>query len=145
MLQAEQELIDLGVDAVAILATLFNGQACNESGIPYRRLGLPLQCAIEVARRLGVVAKPLEPYLLMELKNENLAAALALGSLGTLTIQSVEALSQFLDGNNDLSFDSARALIGCGEIYSMPVQQAIKSSDRAAYVIARISASCTKV
>jgi hypothetical protein len=140
MMQAEQELLELGEGAVSILATFFDGEACNEFGVPYRRLALPLRCAIEVARRLGAVAKPLELHLLEELKKGDHIAAMALGSLGALESQSVEALAQSLDGELDLSFESARALILCGEADGAPVREVLARSKRAADLFAKASA-----
>jgi hypothetical protein len=55
MIDAEQELLALGVDAVPILASVLSGQAKNEFGVPYRVLELPLRCALEAAIRLGLL------------------------------------------------------------------------------------------
>lgn len=143
-MQAEYELLALGEPAVSILASLFNGQARNEFGVPYRQLGLPLRCAIEVARRLGEIAKPLEPYLLEELKNGNHIAAMALGSLGTLAPLSVQVLAQSLNGDLDLSYESARALIACGESNNATVQELLTKSPKATATFAKVSAFCQK-
>lgn len=83
MLNAEHELASLGEAAVGRLETLFDGTSRNQWGVPYRNLGLPLQCALEVAWRLGPVAKPLETYISAELPGSETAAR-ALGALDNL-------------------------------------------------------------
>jgi len=138
MMQAEMELLELGKDAIPILATLFAGEARNEFGVPYRNLGLPLRCAIEVARRLESDAKPLEPYLLKELKNGSPIAAMALGSLGTLDSESVEALALSLDGDVDVSYEAASALIRCGECANDAVRKTLSKSLRAANTLSKV-------
>lgn len=144
MLDAEQELLELGEAAVPVLASLFSGEACNEFGVPYRKLGLPLRCAIEVACRLGPVAKPLEPYLREEVERGDHVAAMALGMLGALEPKTVEVLAESLDAGLDLSSESARALILSHEGSSAPVVRALSRSERAAATFARVSGSCSK-
>ncbi len=144
MMQAEQELLELGDAAIPVLRSLFSGEARNEFGVPYRNLGLPLRCGIEVASRLGAVAKPLESYLRDEAKGGNHVAAMALGSLGALELQTVEVLAQSLCGDLDLASESARALILCREGDSSPVVQALTASKRAASMFSKISGFCLK-
>jgi hypothetical protein len=145
MVQAEQELLALGEGAVPILSSLFSGEAGNDFGVPYRQLGLSLRCAIEVARRLGPAAKPLEEYLREEARRGDSVAAMALASLGTLERETVDVLAQLLtSGGLDASYEAARALILCGETSSTPVVNALASSARAATLIAQVSPSCFK-
>jgi hypothetical protein len=141
MMQAEQELLELGEAAVPVLDSLFSGEARNEFGVQYRKLGLPLRCAIEVASRLGVAAKPLEPYLREEASRGVDAAARALGSLGTLEAETVEVLAQSLDGEVELSYEAAWSLVRCGEANSASVIRTLEASERAAAVLAKAVAS----
>jgi len=115
MMEAEQELLALGDQALPMLESLLTGDAKNRFGVPYRSLGLPLRCTLEVARRLGPVAKPLERYLRDELKRGDHVAAMALASLGKLEEASVVELAIVLkDRGWDLSLESALALVRCG-------------------------------
>ena len=150
MMDAEQELLALGVDAVPILASVLTGQAKNEFGISYRALGLPLRCALEVARRLGAVARPLESLLRVELHAGNFVAAMALGELGSVDDQTVEELAGHLDYVTnctngfdrvpDLTCEAAVALIKLGQETHPAVTTALMLSDRAAADFARAKA-----
>ncbi|MBO1748136.1 hypothetical protein [Stenotrophomonas indicatrix] len=102
MIEAEMELIALGEGAIPILETLFNGEARNEYGIPYRNLGLPLQCAMEVVKRLGPTAKPLEHYLRAEVPTWGRVAVLCLGSMGTLEEETIVVLADALRSDDNL-------------------------------------------
>lgn len=135
MIEAEQELLALGEAAVPILTTLFSGEARNEFGVPYRELDLPLRCAIEVAKRLGRIAKPLEPYLRDELKRGDHSAAMALSALGDLEQETVNALAASLHGDFDLSHESAYALVCCGEAENSEVRKVVESSERASALL----------
>jgi len=119
MLAAEQDLIKLGEVAIPELMSLFSGASKNKFGVPYRNLGLPLRCALEVACRLGPVARPLECFLRDELERDPVAAMQALGSLGELQPDSVAILAAYLDGSiesiaSGLPMEAAVALIRCG-------------------------------
>jgi hypothetical protein len=138
MLQAEQELLDLAEGAIPILIALFSGEARNQFGVPYRQLGLPLRCAMEVASRLGQIAKPLEPYLRDELRKGDHVAAMALGSLGTLEQSTVEDLAESLDRGLDLSYESAIALIRCNEVENSAVRNMVAGSAKAAVVLTKV-------
>jgi hypothetical protein len=132
MIEAEQELLALGDQAVPVLESLLTGDAKNRFGVPYRTLGLPLRCTLEVARRLGPVAKPLERYLRDELKSGDPVAAMALGSLGKLEEASVVELAAVLhDENWDLSLESALALVRCGAADHPAVLRAMNESQKA--------------
>jgi hypothetical protein len=115
MLDAELQLVNGGADSLPVLESLFKGDAKNCFGVPYAQLGLPLQCALEVVRRLGPIAKPLEPYLREQLRCGNLTAAMALGSLGTLEQDSITQLAVSLEDRPDLAMESGMALLVCGE------------------------------
>lgn len=114
MMDAEQDLLGQGPGAVAALAAFFNGEARNEWGIPYRQFGLPVRGALEVACRLGPLAKPLEAFLRAELDDGRLVAATALGGLGMLEDASVQSLARRLRDGPDMACESAIALIRCG-------------------------------
>jgi hypothetical protein len=114
MIDAEQELLDQGAGAVAALADFFSGEARNEWDVPYRQFGLPMRCALEVARRMGPAAKPLEAQLRAELDDGHFAAATALGALGVLDETSIRSLARRLRDGSDMASESALALIRCG-------------------------------
>ena len=104
MMDAQQELLALGSRAVPILESVLKGEATNEFGVPYRKLGLPLRCVLEVAKRLGPVARPLEALLRIELHGGHFVAAQALGALGSVENRSIDELAAHLDHKaNELS------------------------------------------
>lgn len=140
MMDAEIELLERRADAVAVLETLFNGRATNDFGVPYRQLGLPLRCALEVARRLGSVAKPLEPFLRKELNDGHFVAAMALGSLGSLEEESIHSLANGLCGGLDMACESAVALIACGAENHPAVVSVLAHSEKAAQEFRRTEA-----
>ncbi len=133
MMEAEEELLVEGVNAIPLLAELLEGTARNVHGVPYRALGLPLRCAVEVSGRLGPAAKPLERLLLDELARGYVPAAMALGRLGTLEERSVRALASCLESSDaDIVAEVAVALINCGRIAHPAVVRITGSSKRAA-------------
>jgi hypothetical protein len=155
MMDAEQELLTLGADAMPILASVLTGEAKNEFGVAYRALGLPLRCILEVARRLGVVARPLEPLLRVELHDGNFVAAMALGVLGSVDGSTIEELAAHLDyatncekgflpAEYDLAFEAAVALIRLGQEAHPAVTTALTLSDRAAAYFERVKAFLKK-
>jgi hypothetical protein len=154
MLAAEQELIALGPDAIPVLASVLTGEAANAFGVPYRELGLPLRCALEVAIRLGPIARPLESLLRAELHRGNFAAAVALGTLGSVDESSIEELAAHLDfATNkqngflrvpDLTCESAVALFKLGHEVHPAVTAALQRSARAAADFARTKAFLLK-
>ena len=132
MMKAEQELVAMGDQALPLLESLLTGNAKNQFGVPYRSLGLPLRCALEIARRLGPVAKPLERHLRDELKRGDHVAAMALGSLGQLEEASVVELVTILkNGNWALSLESASALVLCRAVQHSAVLKAMNESPKA--------------
>ncbi|MDG9671926.1 hypothetical protein ONV78_29605 [Hahella sp. CR1] len=137
MIEAELELLEQGEAAVAVIESLLNGDAKNKWGVPYRAIGLPLRCALEVAIRLGPTAKPLEPYILSELKMGDPTAARALGALDSLEETSVVELAKRLsDDAFELSFESAAALWRCGHYQHPMVLRAATESEKAAKILA---------
>lgn len=150
MMDAEQELLTLGADAVPILASVLTGEAKNEFGVAYRALRLPLRCVLEVARRLGVVARPLEPLLRAELHDGNFVAAMALGVLGSVDGSTIEELAAHLDYSTnrekgffpeyDLAAEAAVALIRLGQEAHPAVTTALTLSDCAAADFERVKA-----
>lgn len=139
MIEAEIELLALGADAIPVLESLFSGAARNQFGVPYRQLGLPLRCAIEVASRLGVAARPLEPYLRAEVGRGGSAAAMALRSFGALDEETVSELANALHGDFDLAYEAAVTLVNCGAANHPAVVARLSESERAMVVFARAS------
>ena len=131
MMEAQQELLDQGEGAVDALAAFFSGEQANESDMPYRQYGLPMRCAIEVARRLGPLAKPLEAYLRAELDDGRFAAAMALAELGSLEEDSIHSLARRLRDGSDMGCESAIALIKCGAETHPAVTQVLANSYQA--------------
>jgi hypothetical protein len=130
MMEAEQEIIALGDGAIPRLVGLFDGSSKNEWATPYRALGLPLRCALEMVVRLGPVAKPLEAFVAAELPASETAAR-ALGALGELAPSSIDALAQALGGDMFVASEAAVALVRCKEDNAPVVVRAIKRSDAA--------------
>ncbi|MDQ0073352.1 hypothetical protein J2W34_005160 [Variovorax boronicumulans] len=141
MMDAEQELLALGSRAVPILESVLKGEAANEFGVPYRKLGLPLRCVLEVATRLGPLARPLEALLRVELHGGHFVAAQALGALGSVENRSIEELAAHLDykANQlssvphalDLATECAVALIRLDHAKHPVVLTALEGSPRA--------------
>lgn len=142
MMDAEQELLEMGPDAVPLLEAIFSGEARNQFGVPYRRLGLPLECALETACRMGPTAKPLEKRIREELKQGVYrAAAMALRKLAPLEDESVVALANAMgnDGNLDLSFEAALILMQLGHSTHAAVQRCLAEKPAAAKVWEKVS------
>ena len=129
---ATAELASLGVGAIQILQRLFSGEARNSFGVPYRQLGMPMDCGLVAAGRLGPVAKPLEHYLREALTAGHVYAAEALGKLGFLDELSIEALADTLAVNDGISFESAHALVRSGHTKHPAVVKAVQGSPWAA-------------
>jgi len=98
-----------------------------------------MDCGLVAAGRLGVLAKPLEPYLCEALCGGHVYAAHALGLLGTLDEASIVQLANKLDGDPNLSFECAAALIACGQTGHQAVLDAVARSERAAKVMAHVA------
>ncbi len=141
MMDAEQDLLALGSRAVPILESVLKGEATNEFGVPYRKLGLPLRCVLEVAKLLGPLSRPLEALLRIELHDGHFVAAQALGALGSVEGHSIEELAAHLDykANElngfqnaiDLAAECAVALIHLGQAKHPAVLAALEGSPRA--------------
>lgn len=131
MMEAQQALLDQGAGAVDALATFFSGELVGEGGIPYRNYGLPMRCALEVARRLGPLARPLEAYLRAELDDGRFPAAMALGELGALEEDSIHSLARRLRDGSDMASEAAIALIKCGAEDHPAVTQVLANSYQA--------------
>ena len=144
MMDAETQLIERGVEAIPVLISLLSGEAKNNFGVPYRELGLPLRCALEVACRLGPIAKPLEGYLCEAVRGGNATAATALGSLGTLEKDSVVVLGAALDSDDyNLSAEAAAALIKAEATRHPAILEVTSRSIIAANMLEKISAYIT--
>ncbi|RDH41258.1 hypothetical protein [Zooshikella ganghwensis] len=138
MIEAEQELVSMGEQAVPILESFFNGNAKNKFGIPYRKLGLPMTCALETARRIGSLSKPLEIYFREELKSGNHTAAMALCSLKSIEEESTVALAESLSGDLFLASESAVTLIKHSKVDHSAVLKKLTESEPAAKIFNRI-------
>jgi len=132
MMAAEQRFLSAGSDAVPVLETIFNGEAKNEHGVAYKQLGLPLRCALEIALRLGSLAKPLEPYIREEVsRGVYWTAAAALREMPPLEDASVTALATALSGELDPAPEAARTLIQLGHAEHPAVQREVATSPKA--------------
>lgn len=130
MMDAEEDILALGDDAIPRLIGLFDGSSRNEWGTPYRALGLPLRCALELVVRLGPSGKPLESFVIAELPACE-AAARALGALGELAPSSVHALAKALGADMFVASEAAMALVRCKQDRAPVVDQAVEQSSEA--------------
>lgn len=135
--QAVSELASQGSQAVPALASLFDGSARNSFGIPYRQLGMPLDCGLLAARSLGALARPLEPFLRNELRAGHPYAASALGALGTLSDESICALAEALRSDPTTALEAAAALSRCAATSHATVKDAAASSTIAGKALSR--------
>lgn len=126
--RAVSELASRGSQTVPALASLFDGSARNSFGIPYRQLGMPLDCGLLAARSLGTLARPLEPFLRNELRAGHPYAAAALGALGTLSDESICALAEALRSDPTSALEAAAALSGCAATDHAAAKDAAASS-----------------
>jgi hypothetical protein len=55
--QATHDLARRGQEAVPILRSILDGTAKNEFRVPYRDLGMPVDCALVTIKLLGAVAQ----------------------------------------------------------------------------------------
>jgi hypothetical protein len=132
---AVSELTDRGLDALPVLEALFNGEARNQWGVPYERLGVPVDCGLIVAARLGPLAKPLEDHLRTRLQQGHVYAAAALGALGKLGNTSTIALAAALQQPAVASAEAAHALLCCGADEHPAVKAIVAKSPQAAQAI----------
>lgn len=135
--EAVSELASQGSQAVPALASLFDGSARNSFGIPYRQLGMPLDCGLLAARSLGTLARPLEPFLRDELRAGHPYAAAALGALGTLSDESIGVLAEALRSDPATALEAAAALSRCGATGHAAVKAAAASSTIAGKALGR--------
>ena len=133
MMAAEERFLSAGANAVPVLEAIFTGEARNEHGVSYRQLGLPLRCALEIACRLGPLAKPLEPYIRQEVvRGVYWTAASALRQMPPLEEESIIALAAALCGELDPAFEAARTIIQLGHAEHPAVQHEVAVSPAAA-------------
>ncbi|MDR3417731.1 MAG: hypothetical protein P4L83_16255 [Nevskia sp.] len=138
MVQAELELIAKGQDAVPILESLLSGEAKNDLGIPYRDLGLPLRCALEIISRLGPTARAVEPLVRQELRAGHFAAAQALSSFESVQEDSIIELAAHLGQGGDIGWESAAAILQLGVESHPAVRAVIEGSRQAAKELSRV-------
>lgn len=131
MIEAEIELIALGEDAIPILETLFNGEARNDEGVPYRNFGLPLRCAMEVVARMGATAKPLERFLRLEVAKGDHVAAMCLRGMGSLEENTILVLANALRRSFELSGEAACTLINNDAGHHPAVALVLAESEKA--------------
>lgn len=79
---ATHELAALGSAALPVLRAIFSGEARNDDGIPYRQLGMPVECSLVAIKLLGATARPLEPFVRAELASGHAYAEDALRAIG---------------------------------------------------------------
>ncbi|MCV2366462.1 hypothetical protein LNV23_23815 [Paucibacter sp. DJ1R-11] len=134
--RATTELAARGAEAIPVLRSLFSGEAKNAFGVPYIKLGTPLDCALVAAGRMGPLSKPLEPYIRDALSIGCNYAAHALASIGTLEEATISALATQLKNPLLISTDSAVTLAHCGQLNHPSVIEAVKSSLQAERAVA---------
>ncbi|UBF26199.1 hypothetical protein K9N68_32595 [Kovacikia minuta CCNUW1] len=132
---ATHQLGDLGVDAVPILKSLFNGEAKNRWGVSYSKLGIPLDCGLVTIGLLGTLAKLLEPFVRDCLRSEHIYAAEALRAIGTLDEASIIELASCLDKNSNLASEAAYTLCCCGAEGHEAVIEVVNSSPFASWIL----------
>lgn len=79
---ATNELASYGEDAVPLLRAILDGSAVNGNGVPYRRLGMPFDCALVTVRMLGHTASSLRELIQEEVVAGHPYAEDALRALG---------------------------------------------------------------
>ena len=66
--QATHALAAYGCTAIPVLQAILSGEAKNEFGVAYRRLGMPVDGALVTIQLLGPTARPLAPFVRAELR-----------------------------------------------------------------------------
>ncbi|MES2018038.1 MAG: hypothetical protein V4484_16240 [Pseudomonadota bacterium] len=79
--RATHELAQFGELALPLLQAILNGSARNEFGVPYRNLGMPIDCALVTIQLLGFLAAHLEALVRVELANGHPYAESALAAI----------------------------------------------------------------
>jgi hypothetical protein len=125
----------LGVDAVPILKSLFNGEAKNRWGVSYSQLGMPLDCGLVTIKLLGTLAKPLEPFVRDCLHSKHIYAVEALRAIGTLDEASIIELASCLDENANFASEAAYTLCCCGAEEHEAVMAVVDSSPFASRIL----------
>lgn len=139
--KATAELATRGAGAIPVLEALFSGEAKNAFGVPYVKLGTPLDCALAAAGLLGPLAKPLEPHLREALLRGHIYAAHALGQLGSIEEATVLALSAKLSDPSRISWEAANVLARFGLRLHPSVLEAVRAFPQAERVVTAATAS----
>jgi len=79
--RATHELTTHPQEAIPVLRGILDGTAKNGYGVPYRSLGITIDCALVTIRMLGTTAKPLEALVRAELAAGHPYAADALAAI----------------------------------------------------------------
>lgn len=79
---ATNELASYGERAVPLLRAILDGSAVNQYGVPYRRLGMPVDCALVTVKMLGPTAGSLRELVQAEVGASHPYAEAALRALG---------------------------------------------------------------
>jgi len=132
---ATHKFADIGVDAIPILKSLFNGEAKNRWGVSYAKLGTPLDCGLVAIKLLGTLAKPLEPFVRDCLHSGHIYAAEALRAIGTLDEASIIELANCLDKNGILACEAAYTLCCCEAERHEAVIAVVNSSSFASSIL----------
>lgn len=142
---ATHELAALGVHALPTIASILDGTACNEFGVPVRKASEEVaRCALISARFLRRLASPLEPLLRAELSSEHAwlraEAAAALGALGAVDDPTITALAGLLGGEDwTAAAEAASAISQLGGYEHPVVLAALLASPRARYNAGRFA------
>jgi hypothetical protein len=78
---ATNELTSYGRGAVPLLRAILDGSAVNRNGVPYRRLGMPVDCALVTVKMLGPAANSLRKLVQAEVDAGHPYAEAALRAL----------------------------------------------------------------
>src|SRR5581483_5480661 len=79
--RATHELASHSREALPLLRGILDGTEKNDWEVPYRQLGMPVDCALVTVRLLGATAKPLEELVRRELSAGQPYAADALAAI----------------------------------------------------------------
>lgn len=142
---ATPELAALGVHALPTIASILDGTACNEFGVPLRKASEEVAgCALISARLLRHLAAPLEPLLRAEVSAEHAwlraEAAAALGALGSVADETIVALAGLLGEEDWTAAGEASSAISQLGVYEHPVVlAALQASPRARFNAGRFA------
>lgn len=140
--RATHDLAALGDAAVRAVASVLDGTARNEFGVPYHVFGEALRCALITAKSLGSAAAPLELAIAAELANESpiirCEAAAALGALPSLSHTTIGRLAEMLDDELEPAAEAAVTILRLKLTEHLDVRDAVARSPKAKHTLARM-------